>query len=102
MPMYAAYLGTENGAYRDLEELVEADDPRGAAQQVIDSMQLHPDEEFPELLIVPEDQVHIFTRDDAGRAVTPDEDMPRLIRREPQTVKVEVRPDELDRLRDQP
>jgi hypothetical protein len=58
------------------------DDPRHAAQQVIDRLQVHPDEEFPELLIVPEDQVHVFTRDDDGRAVTPDEDVPRLIRRD--------------------
>jgi hypothetical protein len=47
MPCTPPTSGIDNGAYRDLEELVETDGPRGAAQQVIDRMQLHPDEEFP-------------------------------------------------------
>jgi hypothetical protein len=83
---YTAFVGYEGGplgAYRYLEEVIEASDTREAARRAFELAGLHPDEEFPELLIVPEDQVHIFTRDDEGAAVTFEEDLPRLLRKGP-------------------
>ena len=71
------YLATADGTYRDLERTFEAPDARTAAQQALDLLDLHVDEEFAELLVVPDDRVHVFTRDDTGRAVTINEDLPR-------------------------
>ncbi len=78
---YAVYLCTADDTYRDLEQTFEAPNPRKAAQQAFDQLDLHPDEEFPEVLVVPDDQVHVFTRDDQGRAITLNEDMMRSMAR---------------------
>jgi hypothetical protein len=91
---YAAYLCLADGTYRDLEQTFEARGPREAARQAFDQLDLHRDEEFPELLVVPDDQVHIFTRDDQGRAVTVTEDMPRAMARGPRSVVVALDPAE--------
>jgi hypothetical protein len=85
------------GRYQELEELIEAPDPRTAAQQAIKLVHIHPDEEFPIVLVVEESQVAVFSRDDAGLAVTPDEDFPRQLRKGPTTIFVRVPADELDR-----
>jgi hypothetical protein len=85
---YAAYLLQVDDSYRDLELTVEADDPRQAAQRVFDQLtiaELHPDELFPQLIVVPEAEVSVFTRNDEGRAVTLTEDLPRLIAKAPRT-----------------
>jgi len=80
---HAIYLCTADGSYRDLERTFEAPDARTAAQQAFDLLDLHLDEEFPELLVVPDDHVQVFTRDDSGKAVTTTEDLPRSIARGP-------------------
>ncbi len=85
---FAAYLLLTDNSYRDLEQTIEADSPREAAQQAFDRLVLHPDEQFPQLLIVPDEQVHVFTRDDEGRAVTTTEDAPRMMAQGPKTVSV--------------
>ena len=85
---YAAYLCMPDGDYHDLEEVIEADSPREAAQQAIELAGIHPDDEFPQLLVVPDEEVHTFTRDDVGRAVTWDADLPRQIRKGPARVIV--------------
>ena len=88
---YAAYLLQSDSSYRDLEDTFEAESPREAAQQAFDMLgarELHPDEEFPQLIVVPDAEVHVFTRDDGGRAVTTTEDLPRLMARGPRTSTV--------------
>lgn len=83
---YAAYLLQVDDSYRDLELTVEAADPRQAAQRVFDQLStvdLHPDEAFPQLIVVPECAVSVFTRNDEGRAVTLTEDLPRMIAKAP-------------------
>ena len=90
MPRYAAFIGLADGRYQALEDVVEADDPRGAANKVISLVAFHPEELFPEILVVPDDEVHVFTRDDAGRAATTDEDMPRLIEKGPRSVVIDA------------
>ncbi len=81
MPRYSAFvaLGDGPGHYQELEEVIEAPDPRAAAQQAIDLATIHPDDQFPVILIVEEQAISIFSRDDDGQAVTPDEDFPRLL-----------------------
>jgi hypothetical protein len=80
MSRYAVHVELQDvpDAYRDLEVVIEAADPRLAAARAFELAGVHPDEEFPQLLVVPEVQVHVYTRDDAGKAVTADEDLPRL------------------------
>ncbi len=78
------------GRYQELEETIEADDPRAAAQRAIDLAAIHPDDQFPVILIVEEGQVAVFSRDDDGRAVTPDEDFPRLLEKGPNVVDVHL------------
>ena len=85
MPRYTILIGLDDGPdrYQELPELVEAPDPRAAAQLVIDSGVVHPDEQFPQILIIEEAQVGVFTRDDEGRAATDEEDFARLVREDP-------------------
>src|SRR5215472_18790341 len=76
MPRYSAFVALSDGPgrYQELEQTIEADDPRAAAQRAIDLAAIHPDDQFPIILIVEEGQVAVFSRDDGGGAVTPDED----------------------------
>lgn len=90
MTRFAAYLVLPDGTYRDLELVTEAPNPRAAARRAFELAGIHRDEEFPQVLIVPDDQVYVFGRDDSGAAVTPDEDLPRLIKRGPQTVVLDA------------
>src|SRR5215831_16678522 len=92
MPRYSAFVALSDGPgrYQELEETIEADDPRAAAQRAIDLAAIHPDDRFPVILIVEERHVSIFSRDDDGRAVTPDEDFPRLLERGPNLVDVHL------------
>src|SRR5260370_8589789 len=85
---FAAYLLQTDNSYRDLELTIEAESPHEAAQQAFDGLALHPDEQFPQLLVVPDHQVHVFTRDDEGRAVTVNEDMDRVMAKGPKTASV--------------
>lgn len=78
------------GRYQELEETIEAVDPRAAAQRTIDLAAIHPDDQFPVILIVEEQHVTVFSRDDDGRAVTPDEDFPRLLAKGPHVVDVHL------------
>ena len=93
MPKYSAFIALDNGPghYQELDELIDAPDPRSAAQRAIELAQIHPDEEFPQLLVIEERAVSIFTtRDDQGQAVTFDEDLPRLAAKGPETVVVHI------------
>ncbi len=92
---YAAYLMLTDDSYRDLEETIEAESPSAAAQETFDHLALHPDEQFPQLLIVPDDQVHVFTRDDKGQALTTTEDVPRMIAKGPKTATITFYANEL-------
>jgi hypothetical protein len=98
MPRYSAFVAVDDGPgrYQELEELIEAPDPRGAAQRAIELAAIHPDEEFPIVLVVEESQVATFSRDDSGLAVTPDEDFPRQLPKGPATIFVRVPGDDLD------
>jgi hypothetical protein len=82
------------GRYQELEETIEADDPRAAAQRAIDLAAIHPDDQFPVILIVEEGHVAVFSRDDDGRAVTPDEDFPRLMEKGPHVVDLHLAEEE--------
>jgi hypothetical protein len=98
-----AFIGLDDGPsrYQAVEEVIEAADAREAAGMVIQLAHIHPDDLFPEILVIPEDQVAIFTRDDCGNAATFEEDFPRLMAKGPKTVVVRFDPDDLERLRDQ-
>jgi len=87
---YSAFAALSDGPghYQELEDVIEADDPRSAAQRAIDLATIHPDDQFPVILIVEEGAVSVFSRDDDGRAVTPDEDFPRLLAKGPNLVDV--------------
>ena len=91
MPRYSAYVSVDIGPghNQEIDELIEAPDPRAAAQRAIEIARLHPDEQFPVILVVEEEDVSIFSRDDEGRAVTPGEDWPRLVAKGPQTIHVQ-------------
>ncbi len=90
MPRYSAFVATDDGPghYQEIERLIDAPDPRSAAQQAIDLAAIHPDDQFPVILVVEEAAVSIFSRDDAGQARTPTEDFPRLLHHGPATVPV--------------
>jgi hypothetical protein len=92
MPRYSAFIATNDGPghYQEVEETIEATDPRAAAQRAIDLAAIHPDDEFPVILIVEEGHVAVFSRDDDGRAVTPEEDLPRLMEKGPNLVDVHL------------
>lgn len=63
---YAAYLCQPDGSHRDLEAVVEAGSPDEAARRAFELAGVHPDDEFPQILIVPDAEVQVFTRDDSG------------------------------------
>src|SRR5437764_14915202 len=88
MPRYSAFIALDTGPghYQELEEVIDAADPRAAAQQAIELTAIHPDDQFPVILIVEERDVSIFSRDDDGQAVTTDEDSPRLLARGPDVI----------------
>ena len=90
MPRYSAFVALSDGPgrYQELEETIDASDPRAAAQRAIDLAAIHPDDQFPVILIVEERSISIFSRDDAGRAVTAEEDFPRLMEQGPNVVQV--------------
>lgn len=92
MPRYSAFVALNDGPgrYQELEETIEADDPRAAAQRAIHLAAIHPDDQFPVILIVEERDVSIFSRNDDGRAVTADEDFPRLLAKGPSLVDVHI------------
>ncbi len=95
---YAIYVLQSNDTYRDLEDVFEAEGPRQAAQRVFDRLDigdLHPDEEFPQVIVVPDDHVHVFTRNDEGRAVTMSEDIRRLTTKGPCYATVTFNPEAL-------
>jgi hypothetical protein len=87
MPRYSAFVALSDGPgrHQELEELIEAEGPRAAAQRAIDRAAIHPDDQFPVILIVEERHVSVFSRDDDGLAVTPDEDFARLLAKAPTT-----------------
>ena len=92
MPRYSAFIALSDGPgrYQELEETIEADDPRAAAQRAIDLAAIHPDDQFPVLLIVEERDVSVFSRNDEGDAVTSTEDFPRLLAKGPNVVDVHM------------
>jgi hypothetical protein len=90
MPRYSAFVALSDGPgrYHELEETIEAPDPPSAAQRAIDRAAIHPDDQFPVILIVEERNVSVFSRNDSGRAVTPEEDFTRLMAKGPDMVDV--------------
>jgi hypothetical protein len=92
MPRYSAFVALSDGPgrYQELEETIDAADPRSAAQRAIDLAAIHPDDQFPIILIVEERHVAVFSRDDDGRAVTPAEDFARLLEKGPNIVDVHL------------
>ena len=90
MSRYAAYVALADppGAYRDLELTIEAESPRDAARQAFELADLRAQGEWPEILVVPDDQVHVFLLDEHGRTVTVDEDLRRLAAPRPRLVVV--------------
>lgn len=85
MPRYSAFVALDEGPgyLQELDHLIDAPDPRAAAQQAFQLAMIHPDDQFPQVLIVEEQAVSIFVRGDHGEAVTPDEDFARLEARGP-------------------
>lgn len=98
--LYAAYVCQPDGDYHDLEAVIEAISPHEAARRAFELAGIHPDDEFPQILIVQDADVHVFTRDDKGCAVTWDADLPRQIRRGPASAIVYVDQLEQDRRRE--
>ena len=92
MPRYSAFVALSDGPgrYQELEDTIEADDSRAAAQRAIDLAAVHPDDQFPVILIVEEGHVAVFSRDDDGQAVTTDEDFPRLMEKGPNVVDIHL------------
>jgi hypothetical protein len=90
MPRYSAFVALSDGPgrYQELEDTIEAPDPRSAAQRAIDRAAIHPDDQFPVILIVEERDVSIFSRNDDGQAVTPDEDFSRLMAKGPDMIDI--------------
>ncbi len=90
MPRYSAFVALSDGPgrYQELEATIEAPDPRRAAQRAIDLAAIHPDDQFPVILIVEERNVSVFSRNDDGQAVTPDEDFSRLSAKGPDTIGI--------------
>lgn len=82
MPRYSVFLALDSGPgqYQELDDLVEAPDPRAAAQQLIDSGAIDLGERFPLMLIIEERAASLFTRDQRGEAVTPVEDIRRRLK----------------------
>ena len=99
VPRSTAFIALNDGPghYQELEEPIEAADPSTAAQRAIEQSAIHPDDQVPVILIVEERHVSVFSRDDDGQAVTPDEDFPRLLAKRPQAAYVyPTSPDESD------
>jgi hypothetical protein len=94
MPRYSAFitLDTGPGHYQELDNVIEAADPRSAARRAIELAAIHPDDQFPVILIVEERDVSIFTRDDDGQAVTTDEDFARLLAKGPDVMILHPQP----------
>lgn len=90
VPRYTALIGIDDGPdrYQELTEPIEAADPRAAAQLIIDRGVIHPDDQFPQILVIEEAQVAIFTRNDRGRAATAEEDFARLLAHGPATATI--------------
>ncbi len=90
MRRYSAFVALSDGPgrYQELEETIEAPDPRTAAQRAIDRAAIHLDDQFPVILIVEERNVSVFSRNDDGQAVTPDEDFPRLSAKGPDMIDI--------------
>lgn len=82
MARYSAFVALDSGLghYQELDELIDAPDPRAAAQQVIDSGAIEPAQSFPLVLIVEEHAVSIFTRDRQRHAVAPMEGIRQRLR----------------------
>jgi hypothetical protein len=83
MPRYAAFVALDSGAgeYREIEDLVDAPDPRAAAQYVIAS-DASPAGSRPLILVIEERAAALFTADHLGRAITTDEDLRHAIEEE--------------------
>jgi hypothetical protein len=79
------------GHYQELEEVIDTADPRSAAQRAIELSAIHPDDQFPVILIVEERDVSIFSRDDDSLAVTSDEHFPRLLAKGPDVICIHPR-----------
>ena len=92
MPRYSAFVALSDGPgrYQELEQTIEAEDPCAAAQRAIDLAAIHPDDQFPVILIVEEHDVSVFSRNDEGRAVTSEVDFPRLLAKGPNVVDVHM------------
>ena len=80
MPRYSAFIALDTGDYREVDDVIEAPDPQGAARQVIDSETIQARDNFPIILIVEEQAVSVFTRDRDGRIATPADTIERHIR----------------------
>lgn len=78
MPRYSAFVALDSGPgeYHEIEDLIEAPDPRAAAQQVIRSVAAQAGPR-PLIVIIEEVAASIFTVDHHGQAITTDEDLRR-------------------------
>ncbi len=90
MPRYSSFVALSDGPgrYQELEGTIDAPNPRTAAQRAIDLAAIHPDDQFPVILIVEERNVFVFSRNDDGQAVTPDEDFSRLSAKGPDMIDI--------------
>src|SRR5262245_25723597 len=80
MPNYSAFIALASGDYKEIDWLIDAPDPRAAAQQVIDADVLAPSDDFPLMLIVEEKQVSVFSCDRVGQVATPTDTIDRRLR----------------------
>lgn len=83
MPRYAAFVALDSGLgeYREIEDLVEAPNPRAAAQQVIAS-DASPAGSRPLILVIEERAASLFTADDLDRVITTNDDLRRAVEEE--------------------
>lgn len=73
MPRYSAFIVLDSGHYREVDEIIDAADPRLAAQRLVDADVIPPGEDFPIILIVEERAISLFTCDRLGKVVTPNQ-----------------------------
>lgn len=83
MPRYCAFVALDSGPgeYREIDDLIDAPDPRAAAQQAIGTDAVETGSR-PLILVIEERAASLFTVDDLGRAVTTDEDIRRAVEEE--------------------
>lgn len=93
MPSYSVFIALASGDYQEVDWLIDAPDPRSAAQQVIDADVIAPGDDFPLMLIVEEQHVSVFSCDREGRVATPADTINRRLD-ERRALNLQVVPEE--------